>query len=299
MSETATSAAPEASAQTTSNENGQDQANTQESEQKAQAAIEKRKYKYKVDGQDIEEEYSDDEIKSQLALAKASTKRFQEAAATKKQSEQFLKMLRENPLEILNNEQVMGQKKFRELAEEYLAKELQEQMLSPEEKRQRDMQRELEKYKESERKQKESQEAQQMEQLQQHYAQDFEAKILTGLNSQSLPKTPTTVKRMAELMQKSLQNGYDLAPEQLAELVKKEYVRDIQELFGATEGDILLNLLGDGVSNKIRQSDLKRLKANNPFNRQQNQNSNFIQDSKPSEKMSKDDWKEMLDKKIR
>ena len=106
-----------------------------------------------------------------------------------------------------------------------------------------------------------------MEQLQNHYANEFEGKIMEGLNSQGIPKTPTTVKRMAQLMAKNLEHGLDLAPQQLAELVKQDYIKEIQELFGSTESDALLNLLGEGVSNKIRQADLKKLKANNPFNR--------------------------------
>ena len=112
----------------------------------AEQPAEKRKYKYKVDGAEIEEELTEEDVKRHLSMSKAAYKRMSEAATTKKQSEQLIKMLRENPEEVLNNEQIMGSKKFREIAEAYLSKQLEEEMLTPEQKYQKQMQSELKKY---------------------------------------------------------------------------------------------------------------------------------------------------------
>lgn len=270
---------------------------TQASPEQAAPVAERRKYTYKVDGKEVSEDLSDDDVKKHLSMSKAAYRRMQEAAEAKKQSEQLIRMLRENPEAVFENEQIMGNKKFRDIAEAYLAKQLESEMLTPEQRQQKQMQSELEKYRESERKQKEAQESQQMEQLQQHYAQEFEKNIIKGLSSQNLPKTPTTVKRMAQLMAKNLEHGLDLPPEAIAELVRQDYVRDIQELFGSTEADALLSLLGDGVSNKIRQADLKKLKANNPFGIRQPAQSSGSQEQ-PTQKMSKEEWKERLNKKV-
>lgn len=272
-------------------------AQTQVSPEQAAPVAERRKYTYKVDGKEVSEELTDDDVKKHLSMSKAAYKRMSEAAESKKQSEQLIRMLRENPEAVFENEQIMGNKKFRDIAEAYLAKQLESEMLTPEQRQQKQMQSELEKYRESERKQKEAQESQQMEQLQQHYAQEFEKNIIKGLSSQNLPKTPTTVKRMAQLMAKNLEHGLDLPPEAIAELVRQDYVRDIQELFGSTEADALLSLLGDGVSNKIRQADLKKLKANNPFGIRQPVQSSGSQEQS-TQKMSKEEWKERLNKKV-
>lgn len=265
----------------------------------AQTAAEKRKYKYKVDGQEVEEELTDDDIKKHLSMSKAAYKRMGEAAKEKQQAQQLVKMLRENPEAVLNNEQIMGSRKFREIAETYLAKQLEDQMLSPEEKYKREMEQKLRQYEENERTQKEQVEAKQLEQLQNHYAQEYEKTILTGLQSQGLPKTARTVKRMAELMSKNLQHGFDLEPSQLAEIVRQDYLKEIQELFGSTDSDALLSLLGDGVSNKIRQADLKKLKANNPFKQSADNNQPYTKaEPKTVTKISKDEWRELLDKKL-
>lgn len=301
MSEVNSTAAPVESATNATGETNSTEAAQDKVEQtnEAQAIVERRKYKYKVDGKEVEEELSDDDVKKHLSMSRAAYKRMQEAASEKKQAQEFVKMLRENPEHVLNNEQIMGSKKFREIAEQYLSKQLQEEMLSPEEKHKREMESKLKQYEETEKQQRQQAEAKQMEQLQAHYAQDYEQKIMTGLQSQNIPKTPRTVKRMAELMSKNLQYSLELEPQQLAEIVKQDYIKEIQELFGATESDALLNLLGDGVSNKIRQADLKKLKANNPFGQSKQQSNNQqIQSEKPTHKMSKDEWREYLDKKV-
>lgn len=301
MSEVNSTAAPVESATNATGETNSTEAAQDKVEQtnEAQAIVERRKYKYKVDGKEVEEELSDDDVKKHLSMSRAAYKRMQEAASEKKQAQEFVKMLRENPEQVLNNEQIMGSKKFREIAEQYLSKQLQEEMLSPEEKHKREMESKLKQYEETEKQQRQQAEAKQMEQLQAHYAQDYEQKIMTGLQSQNIPKTPRTVKRMAELMSKNLQYSLELEPQQLAEIVKQDYIKEIQELFGATESDALLNLLGDGVSNKIRQADLKKLKANNPFGQSKQQSNNQqIQSEKPTHKMSKDEWREYLDKKV-
>lgn len=298
-SSNSSSDAPAASeAAPTTQPSGNEQQTTQDpATQAAVIAAEKRKYTYKVDGKEVSEELTDDDVKKHLSMSKAAYKRMSEAAETKKQSEQLIRMLRENPEAVFENEQIMGQKKFRDIAEAYLAKTLESEMLTPEQRQQKKEQSELQKYREAERKQKEAQESEQMEKLQNHYAQEFEKNIIKGLSSQNLPKTPTTVKRMAQLMAKNLEHGLDLPPEAIAELVRQDYVRDIQELFGSTEADALVSLLGEGVSNKIRQADIKKFKANNPFGAKQPSQQMSTQE-KPTQKMNKEEWKEYLNKKV-
>lgn len=226
-----------------------------------QQALSKRKYKYKADGKDYEEELDDSELQRRLSLSKAAYKRMEEAAITKKQAETFVKMLQDDPLKVLTHPQFGGNKKFREIAESFLARELEQEMLSPGEIKQRQMEERLRQYEEQEKTQKQKAEEAQMLKLQEHYQQDYEQKIIKGLQSQNLPKTPKTVRRMAELMAKSAEHGIDLDPEHLAEIVRQDYVNEMREMFGSTEGDMLLNLLGEDVGNKIRKADLAKLKG--------------------------------------
>lgn len=254
----------------------------------------KRKYKYKADGQDWEEELDDNEVQKRLSLSKGAYKRMEEAALTKKQAEQFVKMLQEDPIKVLTNPAFGGQKKFREIAENFLARELEEQMLSPEEKKFRDMESRLKQYEESEKAEKQKAETAQIQKLQEHYQQDYEQKIIKGLQSQNLPKTPKTVRRMAELLAKSIEHGIDLPPEHLAELVKADYVKEMKEMFGSTEGDVLLQLLGDDVGNKIRKADLAKLRGTGSTPKPQYQE----QSTEPKPKLKASDWEAELRKKF-
>lgn len=259
----------------------------------------KRKYKYKVDGQDIEEEVdldNEQEMTRRFSLSKAAYKRMESAAKTQKQSEAFIKMLQDDPLKILTHPQFGGQAKFKKLAEQYLIQELEQEMLTPEELHRKTQEERLRHYEDQEKKTKQEAEEAQMVKLQEHYQQDYEQKIIKGLSSQGLPKTAKTVRRMAELMAKSAEHGIDLQPEQLAELVRTDYINEMREMFGSTEGDVLLQLLGDDVGNKIRKADLAKLRGPrpSPADRFQNQSASAA----PKERIKASDYDAYLRKKL-
>jgi hypothetical protein len=261
-----------------------------------------RKIKYKSDGQDFEDEidFNDDKaIAKHLSMSKAAYKRMQEAASTRSQAEQLFKMLQQDPEKILSHEQFGGPKALRAFAEKVLARQLEDEMMSPEEKHRRTQEERLKKYEEQEKEVKTKAEAEQMQKLEAHYANEFQAKIIKGLASQNIPKTPRTVKRMAELMSKNLQHGLDLEPEQLAEIVYQDHLNDMKELFGSTEGDMLLKLLGDDTANKIRKSDLARLRNGGQFQapatpKQRQSSGQSSAESRGS--MSKEEWKAWIEK---
>ena len=58
--------------------------------------------------------------------------------------------------------------------------------------------------------------------------------------------------------------GLSRDPSDYVDMVREDYMRDIQELFGSTDGDTMLKFLGEEGSKKIRASDLKRLKSTTP-----------------------------------
>jgi hypothetical protein len=278
--------------------------NSQEqgAEQQAQASNPalKKKYKVKIDQKEEELELdlnNDEEVKKHLQMSRAAQKRMKEAADTRKQAETFIKMLQENPVELLSNPKLGLD--FRKIAEEYLYNQIQQESMSPEQRKQIEMEQRLRKYEEQEKTVKQQQESQQLEELQNHYAQDFDKKITDALKSSNLPKSPKTVKRMAELMYKNLQYGLELEPNQLVELVKQDYVNEIKELFGSSEGDILMSIMGDDIANKIRKADLARLQKSNPFHQSSEPQSSVVKEDVPQRRMSKDEWREYMDKKTR
>jgi hypothetical protein len=224
----------------------------------------KKKFKYKADGAEIEEELDDSEITNRLSLAKAAQKRMQEASTTKKQVESFIKALKDDPMSVLSDPKIMGNEKFQEIAEAFLSKRLQEQLLTPEERAQAEKDERLSKYEKAEKERAEAAEKAQAEQLEAKYRDQYEKTIIGALEASTLPKTPFTVKRMAELMQKNIQHGLDLEPAQLAQLVKEDYQAELQGVIGGASPEQLLAMFGEDIANKIRKHDLSRLQVKNP-----------------------------------
>lgn len=268
-----------------------------------------KKLKLKVDGNEFDEElpFEVDEnnkehvdfLKRHLQMSKAASKRMAETSKIRKEAEQFLQMLQNDPMSVLSNERIMGEKRFREIAENYLAKQLEEQMLSPEEKHQRDMQERLRKYEEAEKKQKEESEAAEMQKLQDHYAQQIEKTITTALESSNLPKNTFTVARMASLLKKNLDHGLELEPSQLAQLVREDYQKELVSLIGSSNPEQILAIFGEDVALKIRKHDLAKLK-NGTFQPKQSKQSQEVdqpKDEKPFLTMS--EWKQSLNKRVR
>ena len=259
-----------------------------------------RKLKLKIDGEETEYDLSNEEqLKKDLQLSRAAQKRMQEASEVRRQAEDFINQLKKNPKALLTNPELGIN--FRELAEDYLAEQLQEEMLSPEEKQQREMERRLKEYETQEQERKQKEEQQRMQELEQKYAEDFQTQIISALEGSGLPKSPKTIKRMAELQYISLQQGIEANPKDLVEMVRESYVNEIKDLFGQSDGETLLKLMGDDVAKKIRQSDLKRVKKplQQGGSKAHNQAQNLGNSSpKGQQKLSPDEWSEQIRKRV-
>ena len=220
-----------------------------------------RKYKLKVNG--VEREYDEETVIRRAQLAESADQKFQEASKLRKQTEAFIQALRDDPVSVLTNPKLGVD--MRKIAEQFLAKEYQREMVSPE-------QRELEELREFKaQREREAQEAQEHEQMttrerefaaqQQKYAQEYDRQIGEGLMNSGLPKTPQTLKRVAELMHSALKKGYELDVATAVDMVRESYQNDMMELYGKLDGDKLVGLLGEDLAKKIRMYDLQRLKA--------------------------------------
>lgn len=255
----------------------------------------KKKYTYKSDGQEFSEELDDNEVQSRLSLSKAAQSRMKEAAEAKKEKEEIIKALKENPLAILQDDRLMGKAKTREVIEKYLADELKREMMSPEEIKRMEMEAELSKYKESEKKQKEDADKKQAEVLESKYAQQYQKTIIDALEGSGLPKNARTIGRMASLLQKNLQHGLDLEPSQLAQIVKQDFEQEFKAILGTATPEQLLAVLGPEAANAIRKHDLAKFKS--PVATQAPKTTETTQ--QPERRMSPREYTEYLNNKFK
>lgn len=261
--------------------------------------------KLKVDGQEFDESlpFEVDEnnkehmdfLRKHLQLSKVSNKRMSESAKVKMQAEALIREFEDNPTSLFKK---LDAKKARSAAEEFLLEQLEQEMMSPEERTRQEMMRKLQSYEETERQTKEQAEANQMAELQNQVAQNYDKTISEALAKSGLPKVPATVKRMAQLMYKNLELGLDLSPADLVDEVKKSYHSEFKELFGTGDASFILNMFGDDVANKIRKHDLQRLQSKQSMPSVQPRSSS--QPSKEDRKaMSRDEWRDWLDKRVK
>lgn len=301
MPETTTQSTNEAPATETTDSTVQAEQSTEETKQESteQAPPQtKKKLKLKVDGEEFEYELdlnNDDELRKHLQMSHAARKRMSEAMEAKRKAIDIVKAFEQDPKSVL---QRLGPK-GREIAEQFLLEQIQETMMSAEEKELRELRKlksefEARQKADQERQQKEAQEAQ-TSKYREHYQKIF----VDALQKTKLPKSDRLVKDMAELQYKSIQLGIELTAEDLAQELEARELAKIKSLLDSSEGDQLLSLLGDDIANKIRKSDVAKIKAKLGDNFKPS--TTKVESPKPQGKhyMTPDEWRESIRNRVR
>lgn len=254
-----------------------------------------RKLKLKIDG--VEEEVDEAEAVRLAQLGKASHKRFSEAQQMRQQVEQFMAELKTNPKKVLTDPNIGFD--IKKIAQEILWEQIQEDTLTPEQKKQREIERELKAYKDREQEEKTAREKAEEEAKHQSILQDYDKKITSALTNANLPRTPETVRRVAQYMLEAVRNGYDLEPSDLVAVVRKDYENEHKELFNALSPEQLFAIFGEDSAKKIREFDLGRLKTTTP--KKQEDSTKSATTKKPAEKSKKlkgGDWDAEMKRKF-
>lgn len=245
-----------------------------------------KKYKVKVDGQELE--VDEQELLRGYSHQKAANKKLQEGLAARKQAEEFIKMMKDQS-SLFDVIQKLGHDP-RKLAEQYLAQQLQEEMLDPKEKEFRDAQRKLKAYEDMERKQKEAAEAQVKEQMKAKFAQDYQTKFIKALEETGLPPTKHMVAEMAKYISRATKLNYEMSPGEAAKLVLEDIQNAQRRLIGDSDGETLIKLLGEDVANKVRKWDTDRLKDPNKILQTPQEQPQPREKRDPNKRMSAREW---------
>ena len=250
-----------------------------------------KKYNVKINGEDTE--VGEDELINNYQLRKASDKRFQEGQQMRKQSEEFIRLLKTDPKKVLSHPSVgMDVKKW---AEDFLIGEMQKEMMTPEEIQMDEMKSRLAKFEEQEQMTKKQTEEAQQTAVRQKYQDDYNKQITEALDTSGLPKTEYTVQRMINYMAKALEQNYELSAKDVTDLVRRDYINDTKSLYSGLDADALINILGDDVAGKIRKSDLAKLKNPQAGNVKNNSGVSTSTRKDQSDNMSKDQWRDYLE----
>jgi hypothetical protein len=217
-----------------------------------------KKYQLKIDGKNEDFEIdldNDEEVKAHLQRSKASNKRMQEAAELRKATEKFIETLRSNPRKILTDPNIGVD--IKKLAQEIIEEEIANSQKSPEELEKEQLKRELQEIKDKYKNEEEERKKGEYERLQAEAEIKLDADVTQALESSSLPKTPYTVKKMAEMMMIALQNDIDLSPQDVVPLIRKQMQQDIKDMFSASSDELFEEMFKENIT-RVRK---KRTKA--------------------------------------
>lgn len=203
-----------------------------------------------------------DELIARAQLSESATSRFEEAAQARKQVEKIISTARSNPIEALMDPALgLSKDQIRDAFEKWYAQEyIDPETLTPEQLRLRDSEAELKAYKDREREAKEKAEQEEQEKLTHQQTENLQKTIVEAMESSGLPKTKFFVSRMAFYMRQNLLNGWEAPTSVIIAQVRKERQEIMSDLTESSDPETLIALLGDGVVNKIRQHDLKKLR---------------------------------------
>jgi hypothetical protein len=218
------------------------------------------KYKVKVDGEEVE--LSQDELIKYAQLGKAGQKRMAEAAQIKKDAQELVRMLRENPESVLADPAVLGSdEEVVKLAQKILSRKLEDEQKSPELREKERLEKELEQLRKEAKEREERQQTEEYERLVQQQEAQIEEQITEALETSGMPKSPFILKRLADVMLAAAENEKDISPKQAMNIVKREMQKDLREYIEAMQEDALEEIVSAEKVKKLRQRQLSKLKA--------------------------------------
>lgn len=223
--------------------------------QQTDTPAEVRRFKVTIDGS--ESEVDESELIKGYQRARAANQRFEEAAKLRRQADQLLQTLKTDPLSILTNPNLGVN--FDEIAEKHLLAKLENEMLSPEERKAREVQRELEQYKRAEAERAEQEQARQFEVAKSQARANYERQFVEVLEKTGLPRTGETVARMARYLSEGLRAGAEPDLYDVAQLVREDMLAEQRSLIGSASDDKLEELLGSNTVEKIRKALLNKV----------------------------------------
>lgn len=218
----------------------------------------KKKYKLKVDGEELEEELSDEDIVRELQLAKKARKEIQSSARLKKEVEGLLDLLRRDPAAVLSDPAIgIDPKQF---AQELLTKHLEEEAKDPAIREREKLEKELEALREQMKTESERRQQEEYEREVARAERELEDQVTEAIETSGLPKSPYILKKMADVMISAMENSINISPKQAINIVRKEMNNDIKELFSASPDDVLEQLIGKDNIKRLNKKSLANLK---------------------------------------
>lgn len=224
----------------------------------------KKKFKIKVDQKEEEMDLdldNEEEIRRHLQLSRAAQKRMQESNDLKRDVSDLFTRMNTDPFSVLADKEGGLGLDVDDLVRQYVEKKLADAEKSPEQLAFESTQNELKKLKaerETEKKQREQE--QYNAQLQNEIIRYDQMMTKTLENSEFKKPSPYLVKKMSDYLMLGVQNGLDVTPDDILPIVRDEIQSEIRELINSAPENVIEELFGKEIFNKMRKKNLAKAK---------------------------------------
>jgi hypothetical protein len=201
-----------------------------------------------------------DEVIAHAQMSHAAQARFEEAARARKEAEQIRQMAKNDPIAALRAAGLQDDQIRDYMERWYMEKFIEPETLSPEQRRFKELEIENRKFKEEQQARKLQEEQLQMDQATSQQREYLQQQIVEAIDRSGLPKTEFIAQRMAFYMRQNLLNGWDAPIEMIISQVKNERKKIMADMTENTSVEALIEMLGEGIINKIRKYDLEQLR---------------------------------------
>lgn len=228
--------------------------------------------KIKVDGQEFDEnlpfEIDDtpearEYMTKQLQMSKMANKRAQQASELQKKIDaigDYLSQAKGDKKKLRALIKDLGADE-KELAASIIEEEIENSKKSPEQLEKEKLEAELRDLKDQREREKKDWEAREKERLYGQEAERYDMLVSKAIESSDLPKSPYVVKKMADYMLLGLENGIDIHPDDVINLVREEIYSDLQQMINAMGEDKAESFIGKDILSKIRKKNVQKAKA--------------------------------------
>ncbi len=228
----------------------------------AKAERQRRLERLKIDGK--EEIVDVDQVLRDYAKYKSADSEKRQVAEARKQLEAFYEQFQRDPMAVLNQKNLPISK--RELAERWLKESIEAEMKDPRDIELEEKSDKLRKYEEAiiahKKAQAQQESTQKMNarrtQLSETFGKAMEASVL----SKDPAESAAVLREMAMYARLAKQNGEEMpSAEELASHVENSRLKQYHSVAQTLDGEDLIKFLGETIVNKIRKTDLARLRA--------------------------------------
>jgi hypothetical protein len=206
-----------------------------------------------------------DELIAHAQMSHAAQAKFEEAAKLRRDNEKFEQSLKKSKIQALIDKGFSPEEIREEFEQWYTQQFIEPETLSPEQKRARDMERELERYRNQEKERTEREQREQQEKMTAQQREYLQGQIIEALEKNGLPKNKWFAQRLAFYMRENLRNGWEAPMELIVSQVKKDHKEINSGISEDSTVEQLLEHFGEGIINKIRKHDLEQLRSKRKF----------------------------------